>query len=146
MAKGRVLLAHGNADCRKIYGSVLTFDGYDVEVVSEGDRAMQLLAALPFDAVVTDLYLPSAVDECLVRQIRAQVFSSHLPVVVISGWTTDLHQELARSEGADIFLPLPLRPRDLLGVVEHLLEQSKGPFTMVTPSSVRPSESVVNGH
>jgi DNA-binding response OmpR family regulator len=123
MAKGRVLLAHGNADCRKIYGSLLTFEGYEVEIVSDGDAALGILAHLAFDVVVTDLYVESTSDECLLRRLRTTSFTAHLPVVVITGWTTEPHRRLAVTEGADAFLPLPIRPRELVDVIGTLLGQ-----------------------
>lgn len=146
MAKGRVLLAHGNADCLKIYGSVLNFGGYSVEIASDGDTAMRLLGALPFDAVVTDLYLQSDVDECLLRQIRACNFSAHLPVVIITGWTTDQHKRLAMTEGADAFLPLPLRPRELLDVVDPMLVQPHTPLPLLGALSERQDRTLANGY
>jgi DNA-binding response OmpR family regulator len=121
MAKGRVLLAHGNADCLKIYGSVLEFDGYDVEIVSDGDTARRLLASASFDILVTDLYLESEGDECLLRAVRADAAHAHLPVIVITGWTTEPHLRVARTEGADAYLPLPIRPRELVHVVNGVL-------------------------
>lgn len=145
MAKGRVLLAHGNTDCLKIYGSVLTFDGYVVEVTSDGDTAMRLLASIPFDAVVTDLYVQSAEDECLLRLIRAREFSAHLPVVIITGWTTDQHQRVAIHERADAFLPLPLRPRDLLDVVNGLLVVPHAPLSVLGALAERHDQSIANG-
>lgn len=126
MAKGRVLLAHGNADCQRIFGSALTFDGYDVETVSDGDSALQRLGSRPFEVVVTDLYLESSGDECLLRAIRATAFTAHLPVVVVTAWTTEPHQRVAARERADAFLPLPVRPRELLEVLAPMLVQPRG--------------------
>ena len=144
MAKGRVLLAHENVDCRKIYGSVLTFEGYEVEVASDGDAALQLLATLAFDVIVSDLYLSSATDECFVRLVRANAFSAHLPVVVITGWTTEVHRLLALEEGADSFLALPLRPRELSQAIARLLTEPQRPLQHFG-SSMRPDTTVANG-
>lgn len=143
MAKGRVLVAHGNADCLKIYGSVLAFDGYSVEIASDGDTAMGLLAARSFDAVVTDLYVQSDVDECLVRQIRAHHVSAHLPVIIITGWTTEQHRRIAMNEGADAFLPLPLRPRELLDVIDRMLLDLHAPIS-VLPSLTEPRQPTIS--
>ena len=145
MAKGRVLVAHGNLDCLKIYGSVLAFDGYSVEIASDGDAAIALMASGSFDLVVTDLYLQSVVDECLVRQIRARDFSAHLPVVVITGWTTDQHRRIAMNEGADAFFPLPLRPRELLNAIDNLLVESHGPIRVLHSLSEPPQPTITNG-
>ena len=136
MPKPRVLLAHDNADCRKIYGSMLEIGGYDVDISDHGDVALGMLASARFDILVTDLYLRSLEDECLLRRIRRGGWS-HLPVVVLTGWTTEPHRELARVEGADIFLPLPVGPRQLLSAVNRLLG---GP---ATPASLSPG--IANG-
>ena len=53
MANGRILLAHANADCQKIYGSVLAYDGYEVDVVSDVESALARIATVPVDLVVT---------------------------------------------------------------------------------------------
>jgi DNA-binding response OmpR family regulator len=124
MTKGRVLLAHGNADCRKIFGSVLAFDGYDVEVVDDGESALRLLASLPFDILVTDLYLASSGDECVPRSVRARSSLAHLPIVVLTGWCTEPHRIVAFETGADAFLPLPVRPRELLDICARLLGEA----------------------
>ena len=145
LAKGRVLLAHGNLDCLKIYGSVLAFDGYSVEIASNGDTAIGLLAAGHFDAVVTDFYVQSDMEECLVRQIRARDFSAHLPVVVITAWTTDQHRRIAMNEGADAFLPLPLRPRELLAVIDQVLDAAHAPVSMHRSSSEPRQPTISNG-
>ena len=121
MAKGRILLAHGNADCQKIYGSVLAYEGYYVDVVSEVDTAVALLAAQAYDVVVTDLYLPSDGDECLVRRLR-DTLGSHLPVLILTGWTTESHRRLAYDVGADRFLALPIRPRELTSIIAEILD------------------------
>ena len=122
MAKGRILVAHENTDCQKIYGSVLVYDGYDVDIVDDVDSAMIRVAALHYDLVISDLYLPSTGDECLIRQLRV-VLGSHLPVVILTGWATEPHRSLAIVEGADRFLLMPIQPRALVTIVAELLGQ-----------------------
>jgi DNA-binding response OmpR family regulator len=121
MARERVLLAHGNADCQKIYGSVLTFDGYEVEAATDVPGTLALLASGHFDVVVSDLYLPNAGDECLIRVLRGSSETAHLPVIVLSGWTTEQHRRLAMDMGAEHYLPLPIRPRELSAIVGAVL-------------------------
>jgi chemosensory pili system protein ChpA (sensor histidine kinase/response regulator) len=146
MVKGRVLLAHGNADCRKIYGSVLSHEGYDVDVVADIDAALRHGPALPYDLIVTDLYLPSAdEDECLLRRVRLEPFTAHIPVVVITGWTTEPHRQLAMSEKADAFLPLPIRPRELVRIIGDLLDVPQAASTPLRPAADTPGHSIANG-
>jgi DNA-binding response OmpR family regulator len=147
MARGRILLAHGNIDCQTIYGSVLRFAGYTVDVVDTVDAALEHLASGEYDALVADLYLTviEQSDDCLLRQIRLAPFGMHLPTVILTAWTTDLHQHLARDVGADRFLVLPAAPRQLLLVVEELLEHGHTPDIGPSPVPRLPDRPIANG-
>ena len=125
MAKGRILLAHGNADCQTIYGSVLTHAGYDLDIASDVDSALRRLGEQSYDVVVADLYLPSSDDECLLRRMRHGPSASHIPVVVLTGWSTEAHRQVALEEDADEFLSLPTRPRELVVAVEAIMEHPR---------------------
>ena len=134
MAKGRILLAHANRDCQTIYGSVLAYEGFEVDVAEDTDSALRLLSAKPYDAVVADLYIASTGDEFLLRRLRREPHSLNLPVVVLTGWTTDAHRRLAIDEDADEFLALPTRPRELVDAVVAVLGK---PRRQTPPSTVR---------
>jgi CheY-like chemotaxis protein len=146
MEKQRVLLAHGNADCRKIYGMVLAVDGYSVDVAEDMPAALAQLKSSRYDAVITDLYLiADDGDECLIRLMRASPTEAHLPVIVLTGWTTEAHQQLAMSFGADRFLSLPIRPRELSSVLADVLGPPPRP-TVPVISAVKPQEHrIANG-
>jgi DNA-binding response OmpR family regulator len=144
MAKGRILLAHGNADCQTIYGSVLVHEGYAVDIASDVESALARLGSGTYDLVVADLYIPSKADECLVRRVRREVFASHLPVVVLTGWTTEQHRRIAMDEDVDQFLALPTRPRELVAVVAALLDQPHRP-KRGSPREATGDHSITNG-
>ena len=127
MAKGRILLAHGNADCQTIYGSALAHEGYQVDIALEVESALERLASFTYDLVVADLYLPSTADACLIRRMRREPFAADIPVVVLTGWSTELHRQVAMDEEADEFLSLPTRPRELLTTVASILERPRRP-------------------
>ena len=121
MPRPRVLLAHGNADCLKIYGSVLTHEGYQVEMSSDLDSALSCLSSGHYDVIVADLYLFGANDECFLRVVKGSRIAAHIPFVVLTGWTTEPHRRLAVELGADHFLPLPVRPRELLALLSSVV-------------------------
>src|SRR5215471_7831794 len=100
MPKGRILLAHANQDCQMIYGSVLAFEGFEVDIAEDADTAFRLLSTKTYDLVVADLYLNSTDDECLIRRLRRESCSANLPVVVLTSWTTEEYRRLAIDEDA----------------------------------------------
>jgi DNA-binding response OmpR family regulator len=145
MARHRILLAHGNADCRKIYGSVLSYGGYDVDTASDMSSALAQIAGASYDLVLTDLYLECEQDECLIRVIRGSPSTAHLPVVVLTGWTTDPHRKLALDQCAERFLALPVRPRELAAIVSEVLGNPTRARLPSLPTAGRADRPMANG-
>lgn len=145
MRHERILLAHGNADCQTIYGSVLTFDGYQVETARDVPGALERLASGHFDVIISDLYLPNAGDECLIRVLRGSSETAHLPVIVLSGWITELHRRLAMDMGAEQFLALPIRPRELSTIVATILGRRETPVLPSLPRGNDIERPLTNG-
>jgi DNA-binding response OmpR family regulator len=145
MARPRVLLAHGNADCQKIYGSVLVHQGYDVDSSSDLESALAQLDRADYDVIVADLYLFGGDDECLLRVVKSIPRAAHIPFVVLTGWTTEPHRQLAMALGTDYFLALPVRPRELSAVLSALLGTTETPMVRSAPMSDPNSHSIANG-
>lgn len=145
MPRPRVLLAHGNTDCRKIYGSVLTYEGYEVDMFSDLASALSGLAGGHYDVIVADLYLLGVDDECFLRVVKGSRLASHIPFVVLTGWTTQPHRQLAMELGADYFLPLPVRPRELLSLLSSVVGPSEIGAPHRMPMSDPNDRSIANG-
>jgi DNA-binding response OmpR family regulator len=146
MAKGRILLAHANGDCQLIYGSALRYEGYHVDIASDVESALAQLASLSYDLVIADLYLESVADECLIRRVRHEAFAAHVPVIVLTGWSTEAHRQIAMDEDADDFLPLPTTPRELGAAVAAILGQpSRRPTRTSDPIDSKSDRPIANG-
>ncbi|HEX4469316.1 MAG TPA: response regulator [Gemmatimonadaceae bacterium] len=143
MAKGHILLAHGNRDCQTIYGSVLVYEGFQVDIAEDADSAIRKLSIKSYDLVVADLYLESTDDECLVRRLRRDSSLTNVPVVVLTGWTTEAHRQIASDADADDFLALPTRPRDLVDAVVSLLSK---PRRQTPPGTARDRDDRSTAH
>ena len=74
---------------RKIF---LESFGYQVETASSGAIALELAAAREFDAVVLDYRMPGMSGLELARALRRRFPS--LPLIVLSGYVSDIPQEL----------------------------------------------------
>jgi len=100
---------------------VLTHEGYEVDTATDLDSALGHLDGSHHDVIIADLYLFGGDDECLLRVVKASRFAAHIPFVVLTGWTTEPHRRLAIELGVDYFLPLPVRPRELLALLASVL-------------------------
>ena len=109
-------------------------EGYDVDVVGDGFRAMQLFEAAhgsgenehppnAFDAIVLDLMLPGMSGYEICRRIRK--IDPHVPVLVLSARTLAEDRMLAFDAGTDQYLTKPFELAELLNRVRNVIERRR---------------------
>lgn len=73
------------------------------------------------DLVVLDLMLVGGSGLDVLRAIRGGEAAPATPVVVVSAWSDEANRQAVEEEGADLFLPKPFAPEQLVGRVEELV-------------------------
>lgn len=107
-----VLLVDDDAVTCLALSSLLRADGIEVEVLHDAARALARLGERNFDALLTDMSLPSMNGRELVRAARAR--SPNLPCFVLSGADVSDPEEAARELGARLWLVKPVEYETLL--------------------------------
>ena len=81
------------------------------------------------DLVLLDLHLPDMTGEEVMRRLRADPVTSHIPIVVLSADATQDHIDRLLADGATAYLTKPFAFGDLLRTVDDLLaeRQSSSP-------------------
>lgn len=106
----RILIIEDDTDINELVATSLHKAGYACEQAFSGSEARLLLNAAaangdaPFNLVITDLMLPGASGEDLVREIRAR---SDAPIIVISARTGVNDKVELLKLGADDYLAKP---------------------------------------
>jgi DNA-binding response OmpR family regulator len=72
------------------------------------------------DLVVLDLMLVGGSGLDVLRAIRGDS-EARTPVVVVSAWSDEANRLAVEEEGADLFLPKPFAPEQLVDWVEELM-------------------------
>jgi DNA-binding response OmpR family regulator/Flp pilus assembly protein TadD len=119
-----VLLADQSTTVQKAVSSMLADERIDVEIASDGRRAVELLDQGAIDLVITGLSLPAISGEELCRHIKSSRRLRNVPVILLVGAFEPLDPAEARRVGADAQLPKPLQSRPLIQTVRNLLEKS----------------------
>ncbi|MBB4637960.1 PAS domain S-box protein [Longimicrobium terrae] len=78
------------------------------------------------DVVLLDLHLPDLSGEEVLRQLRADPRTAHVPVVIISADATPRTLERLRADGAAAYLTKPLNVRLFLRTVDEALAGREG--------------------
>jgi len=117
--RDRILVVEDDADARELMQAVLTQAGYSVDVAEDGFVALDKIAQLGPDLMLTDMRMPGMHGVDLihrVKQIRADV-----PAVLTTGVDHLDLETAAEGYGAVACLIKPINLEDLLWTIECAL-------------------------
>src|SRR3954447_26258309 len=120
-APGRVLVADDNADMRDYLRRLLE-TRYSVEVVPDGQAALEAALAAPPDLVVSDVMMPRLDGMGLLAELRADERTARVPVLLLSARAGQEAAVEGLAAGADDYLVKPFSARELLARVGAHLE------------------------
>jgi DNA-binding response OmpR family regulator len=86
MAKPLALIIEDNRDISFVFSKVLESAGFETEIASAGDVAMERLSSITPDVVTLDLSLPRVSGEEILRYIRSDARMADTKVIVITAY------------------------------------------------------------
>jgi len=111
----RILVVDDAADAREVIQTHLADQGYRVTACGSVEEALALLAATPFDLIITDLRMPRASGLELVRHVRAALPDTE--IMMVTGYPTIEGAVEAVKTGAEHYLAKPFTERELVEAV-----------------------------
>ncbi len=108
----------------------LQMAGYDSGGVVEAGNGVEALAALGtsrFDALLTDIHMPTMDGVELVRRVRAHAPLAAMPIVVISSESTEERRTQMRQLGANSVIAKPFTPESIKSTLSELLGPPQKP-------------------
>jgi len=113
----RVLILEDEPFCARTYALALQKDGFEVDIVEDGEGALQLLLSKDYCAVVADLCLPGMSGLELLRCVRVHDLDSIVLLVTAAADFSTATEALRH--GASQLLLKPLHSRQLVGEVRR---------------------------
>ena len=117
----RILIAEDDHDLRCTLRVALEIEGYEVEAVADGEKAIHAQQARPADLLIADLFMPNRDGLETVKYFRAH--NPRMPIVAISGWSSRQqadHLGVAEIAGANAVFRKPFRVGALLQQLKSL--------------------------
>ena len=119
--KKRLLLVEDEVLVREVLADELRDQGFDVTEAATGDEALRLLEErADFDIVCTDVRMPGRTDG-IDLAMRALGRKPSLPVLVISGYASELGRRLNALTPPSAFLAKPFRFSQVADALRGLL-------------------------
>ena len=132
---GRILIAEDDENLCTILTDFFKSHRYEILAVTDGQEALDQLAAGKFDLLILDLAMPKVDGWTVLRQLRARSETQGLPVIALTAHAFARDREKAFQAGCNEFIAKPFDPYELLQRVQHLLgATASGPAS--DPSAV----------
>jgi CheY-like chemotaxis protein len=103
IAAPTILLIEDSKFLRIANGRILTKAGYRVVVAVDGEEALHIVHQCVPDAILLDMMLPKMGGPEVLRALKQNPLTAHIPVIVVTGLSQKNEQKL-RDDGASAFL------------------------------------------
>jgi two-component system, OmpR family, KDP operon response regulator KdpE len=121
----RVLVVDDEPAIRRALRPPLVALGFDVTEVSRGEKALQVLRAESFDAVLLDVNMPGIGGIETLRRIR--MFAPRLPVLMLTVRDGEDEKVRALEMGADDYVTKPFSVRELVARIRAAVRRIHAP-------------------
>ena len=118
----RVLVAEDDPGLRSVLERGLRENGYVVDVVPDGERALAFLRTYEYEVAVLDWRMPGISGLDVVREMRRR--GSPLPILMLTARDTANDRVTGLNEGADDYLVKPFDFDELLARIRALQRRS----------------------
>jgi signal transduction histidine kinase/DNA-binding response OmpR family regulator len=119
-ASQQILLIEDNEDIQFFLKQKLSVT-YQIVQSKEGQDALQKAFDLTPDLIICDIMLPGMNGLEITRTLKADLRTSHIPIIILSARSTVEQQIEGTETGADSFITKPFNVRFLLAKIKSLL-------------------------
>ena len=109
----RILIVDDGEDNRELLQVILNWEGYVTQTAASGEEALASVAEAPPDLLLLDLILPGLSGCEVTAQMKANVDTEQIPIIIISGRSDEATRRLALGAGAVDFMTKPIDRADL---------------------------------
>ena len=115
----RVLVVDDEASIRDLLSKTLALADYDVDLAPNGQVALERMRLFSYDLLITDLKMPGMDGLALIHDARR--LHENLPVIVVTGFSTEASAVEAANLGVSGYLTKPFKVAKVLSVAARAL-------------------------
>ena len=121
-----VLIAEDEPSILESLDFILRRAGWTISAVTDGEAALEAVRRLKPRVLVLDVMLPKRSGFEVLKQIRADVETHALPVLILTAKGQQQDRRIAEEFGADEFVTKPYANAEVVGAVRQLLSKNGG--------------------
>ena len=140
----RVLVVDDNADMREYLRQLLR--QWEVTTATNGRAALEMARLHPPDLIVTDVMMPELDGFALLRELRGDIRTQAIPVLMLSARAGEEARVSGLDAGADDYVVKPFAARELIARVRSLLNLSRARAAAETANRTKDQFLAMLGH
>ncbi|MHC5767227.1 MAG: hybrid sensor histidine kinase/response regulator [Nostoc sp.] len=127
----RILVVDDDTDSRDFVAFVLEQEGAFVMAASSADEALQTLAEVKLDVLVSDISMPDMDGYMLIHEVRTRTpeQGGQIPAIALTAFARNDDHEKALKAGFQMHLSKPLNPEKLIAAIVKLMERKVSAIT-----------------
>lgn len=122
-SKALLLLVEDNMINAATMSHSLRLYGYEVLHASNGHEGLDMTRRHHPDLIIMDIQLPHMDGLEVTRKIRSKPESQHIPIIALTAIAMPGDRERCLEAGADEYLSKPVGIKELVRVIENVLEE-----------------------
>ena len=121
----RILYVEDAAVIRDTIARLLELKGYEVAYAKNGKEGVELAQSWKPDVILMDLRMPVMDGYSAINQIKSDPQTHHLPIFVVSAWSSKTERSKAKLAGADDFFVKPPDLNRLMETIDKVVGKSR---------------------
>ena len=131
-SKQKILIVDDDANIAELISLYLTKEFYEVQIVEDGEQALQVFNTFQPNLILLDLMLPGIDGYQVCREIRSR---SNTPIIMLSAKGEIFDKVLGLELGADDYMIKPFDSKELVARVKAVLRRFQPARTDAVPAS-----------
>jgi two-component system, cell cycle response regulator DivK len=120
----KILIVEDNNDSREIMNLFITKLGYQAIKAKNSNEAIAFAETEAPDLIFMDMELPDLDGVKTTAILKQNPKTSHIPVVALTAWMSELWEEKASKVGLTTYLLKPISPQTLKQTIEEYTNES----------------------
>lgn len=136
----RILLADDSITIQKVVELTFSDGDYEVIAVNNGAKAIQKLAEMRPDIILSDIIMPEKNGYEVCEHVKSHPELRSIPVILLTGTFEPFDPDRADKAGCDAVVTKPFESQSLIHRVEELISQSQAAAPPPPTASLWPTE------
>lgn len=114
----RILLVEDQEDLRENLVQVLVLENFPVASAASGRAALAMIASWQPDLILSDISMPDGDGIWLLREVKNNPASAHIPFLLLTAWADRNNMQLAAELGAAGYITKPFLIDGILQAIQ----------------------------